>query len=224
MARLAVISTPNAGAPDGTPRRIVADLPAVDIEVVQFKRNGPVAVPYFWMQGVPATEFESVLGNDRRITDLQRLERTDAGALYRAEWEVDAPIIHCVASTNGVVVRAHGTVEEWRLRIWFEDGTDTSTFQECCASRDVPLEVHRLKSLTDVLSDGHTNLSQAQHEVMVLAYREGYFEEPRRVSQRELADELDISSTAVGRRLRRGFNSLLEETIIDASDEGGDAE
>lgn len=216
MAVLAVLTTPNTqAAPDSTPRRIVAGFPSIEVEVVQFERDGSLAVIYFWLRGVPVPEVEPVMADDPRITNAERLERTEDAALYKAEWEVDSPVIHCMAGANGMVVQAEGTVEEWRLKIWFENRSDASAFHACCTERDVPLTVDRLSSLADALSNGGADVSPRQREALVLAYREGYFDEPRRVSQEELADELDISSTAVGRRLRRGYANLVEELLID---------
>lgn len=216
VAFLAELSTPNGGvAPDSTPRRIVSRLPSVEIEVVQFDHDGTTAVPYFRMRGESAAEFRATLEADSRLSGVRELERTDEGAFYRAEWEVDSPLVECIARSDGVIIEAEGDVDEWRLKIWFEGGTSPSTFQQCCADRDVPIEVDRVTSLAEVLSDDDASASGPQREAMVLAYREGYFEEPRQVSQAEIADELGISSSAAGRRLRRGFENLVGETLID---------
>lgn len=216
MAVLAVLSTPNTdGAPDSTPRRIVSKLPGVEIDVVHFERAGNSAIPYIWMRGASAKEFETVLREDPRISEVHRLERTGDGAFYKVVWDVDSPVIQCVAATNGVIMEAHGRAEQWHLKIWFEDGSDASKFQRCCSDQNVPLRVHRLTSLADARSEDGPAVSQRQYEAMVLAYRGGYFEEPRRVSQEDLAAELGISSSAFGRRLRRGFASLIEETLLE---------
>lgn len=216
MAVLAVISTPNTdGAPDSAPRRIVSDLPSIEIEVVQFERDGTVAVPYLWMQGVSVAAFERAVADDPHLSTAEQLEQTDDGTLYKVRWEVDSPSIHCMIRSNGMVMQARGTVDEWRLKIWFETRADAAAFQQCCNSRDVPLDVNQLGSFADVVSDGGGNLSASQRETILLAYREGYFEVPREVSQRELADELGVSSSAVGARLRRGLANLIEEGMID---------
>ncbi|MFB6080703.1 MAG: bacterio-opsin activator domain-containing protein [Haloferacaceae archaeon] len=183
MAVLAVISTPNADdAPDSAPRRIVAERPSAEIEVIHFERTDTATVPYFWMRGVPPAEFESAFRDDPTISDVRQLERTDRGAFYKATWEVDSPLIRCVAGGRGHVVHARGTAEEWHLKVWFEERSDASEFQTCCADRNVPLHVDRLTSLADALSDADAILSPPQREAMVLAYREGYFDEPRRVT------------------------------------------
>ncbi len=216
MAVLAALSTPNTdGAPDCAPRRLVSGLPDVELVVVQFERNGTVGVPYFRMRGAPTTAFEAALAADPKIRRFRRLERSSNGTLYKASWEVDCPIVQCMGETNGIIVEARGTAAEWQLQIWFEGGADASAFQRCCAARDVPLRVDRLTSLAGVAAEAPGSVSERQREALLVAYREGYFDEPRRVSQRELAAELGISSSAVGGRLRRGLANLLEETLVD---------
>lgn len=217
MAVLAVLSSPNTpGAPDSAPRRVVAELPAVEVQVVQFVRTDDAAVPYFWASGVGTDELESVLRDDPRISGVERLERTDAGGFYRVDWDVDSPLIHCAASNGGVVMQARGTPAEWQLKVWFENGSDASAFHDCCLDRDVPLDVERLSSIEEVLAgDDDTGVTETQREAMVLAHREGYFEDPRDTSQEKLADQMGISSSALGRRLRRGFDNLVQETLIE---------
>lgn len=216
MAVLAALSTPNtADAPDCAPRRIVAELPDIELEVVQFERNGAVAVPYLWMRGASTGAFESALSAEPRITSFRQLERTAEAGLYKLAWEVDSPLIGCVSDAGGIVMQARGTASEWQLKVWFEDGSAASRFQRCCTDRAVPLQVDRLSSLADVVSGTNGSVSERQRETLVAAYRAGYFEEPRRVSQQELADELGISSSAVGGRIRRGLANLVRETVVD---------
>lgn len=216
MTVLVVLSSPNTDeAPDSVPRRIMAELPALQVEVVHIDRDGATAKPYFWIRGASTDDFEAVLAADPNISIDERIERTADGVFYKAAWDVDSPIIHCVSAANGIVLEAAGDVDEWRLKIWFEDRSATSSFQECCTNLDIPLTIHRLASVTDYFSNDGVNLSPRQREALVLAYGKGYFEEPRETSQAQLAEELGISSSAFGRRLRRGLDTLIGETIVD---------
>lgn len=214
MSVLASISTPNADcAPDCAPRRLVSGFPDVAVEVLRFERDGTTAVPYLLVRGAPIPAFESSLNDEPQFSDVTRLERTDDTALYKTVWGVDCPLIHCMAETNGSIVQANGTADRWQLDIWFDNRSDASTFHDCCLAREVPLTVERLTSANDYFSDANGSLSPQQRETLLLAYERGYFETPRRTSQEALAAELDRSSSAVSTRLRRGMETLLEETI-----------
>lgn len=48
----------------------------------------------------------------------------------------------------------------------------------------------------------------------MLAYREGYYEDPRGTDLEALAARLDITRQALSARLRRGYRNLLERTVV----------
>lgn len=58
------------------------------------------------------------------------------------------------------------------------------------------------------------SLTDDQRETLLVAFDHGYFEEPRETSLEELAATLDLSSTAVGGRIRRGINALVRATVV----------
>ena len=216
MSVLVVLSTPNSPkAPDSTPRRIVSILPSVSIEVIHFAHGGETATPYVWVKGVSASEFERAIRADPRIADLTRLDAEEDGTLFKVRWHVDSPLIHCVAAADGMVMQAEGIDEEWTLKIWFEDADNASQFQRCCSAQGIPLEIHRLTSFAGVLAGQQEVVSERQREALVLAHERGYFDEPRQSTQDEIATQLDISTAAFGRRLRRGFRNLVEQTVIE---------
>lgn len=216
MAVVAVLTSPNTdSAPDSAPRRLVSAVPDVVIELLQFEREASTATLCFLMRGVQRADFESVLAADPGFSDHRQLERTDDGAVYRVSWTVDSPIIRCLRGAGGIVLQARGTAEEWRLITWFDGGSAASAFRACCRDRGIPLTVERLTSISEVLADSGPDVSERQREALLLAGRAGYFDEPRQVTQAELADQLGISSSAFGRRLRRGFRNLIQETLLD---------
>lgn len=53
-------------------------------------------------------------------------------------------------------------------------------------------------------------LSEGQREAFELARRRGYYEWPRNVSTRELADEMDVSKTTLLEHLRKAESKLLD--------------
>lgn len=216
MAVLGVVSTPNSEhAPNSSARRVVEDFPEIEIEVVQFAQRGTAAIPYFLVRGAPIPEFERTLNGDPHLSEITQLEHTGDVALFKVVWDVDSPMIFCIEETNGTIVEAHGTQDIWRLKVWFEENPDASSFHNCCQTNDIPLQVDRLVSLDQVLEGGLEELTDNQRETLLLAYREGYFDEPRAISQSDLADELGISPPAVGSRIRRGVRNLIEAALIE---------
>ena len=58
-------------------------------------------------------------------------------------------------------------------------------------------------------AEAESGLTRVQCETLARAFDAGYFEEPRRVTLKELAADLEVSPRAVSRRLRRGVANVL---------------
>lgn len=215
MTIIADITIPNSReAPDSTPMRIVSDYPNIRLEVENFVTLDSSALVYILVDTERFEGFKRDLRRDPQITDVRCLEDVDDTNLYKVKWDVDSPVVHCINQTDGVIMQAVGTVDEWDLTIWFDYRGAASNFQQCCIARDVPLEVNRLCSLTNMIEENDVGLTARQREVLVMAYENGYFEQPREVTQQELANELGISSSAVGSRLHRGMARLIEQMVL----------
>lgn len=57
-------------------------------------------------------------------------------------------------------------------------------------------------------------MSPVQRETLLTAYRQGYFGIPRRTNQADLAEELEISDSALSQRIRRGVSKLIERDVL----------
>lgn len=216
MVTVAVVTSPNTDdAPDAVPRRVFEEAPGVEIELESLVPLGGQAIPYVWVWGEDLDPFERALDGFPEVADVEVLEDVDGGALYRVEWDVDSPVIECIARANGTLMDAYGTVERWELKIWFERGQDSRAFQRCCRERDVPLEVERIGTTAREGDNGGPPVTKRQREALETAYESGYFERPRRSTQEEIADVLGISAAATGNRLRRGTANMVESLLED---------
>lgn len=215
MSVLVALSSPNNEAESSAPRRIVAEHPDIEIQVIHIDRKGFTAVPYLWVRNVRPKKFESAAQSDPNVHEVKLIDKVDDGALFKLFWGVDSPLIHCVIEADGIIIDANGTIDKWSLKLLFEYRADASDFQECCQRRGAPMEIHRLSSIAERIVGESVYLSRSQRKTLLLAYERGYFDEPRTLTQQELAYELDISTSAVGRRLRRGFRNLIEESLIE---------
>lgn len=161
-----------------------------------------------------------------RITDAEPVEQrlvdrhTENGILVV---HVEDPV-ECVATTLAD--------EEAFLRdLWAEEGnghvvaevlpsrdaggvvdavTETHPSVDLVAKRDRPQDgpLFLRQQIQDVLARELTN---RQLEVLVTAYRAGYFERPRETTGAEVASELDISPSTFSQHLRAAQRKLVEE-------------
>lgn len=57
-----------------------------------------------------------------------------------------------------------------------------------------------------------------QREVLVAAYEQGYFDQPRQVTQTELGQQFGISGRAVSNRLLRGTKNLISSNLLEPAE------
>ncbi|SNZ06860.1 Predicted DNA binding protein, contains HTH domain [Natronoarchaeum philippinense] len=63
------------------------------------------------------------------------------------------------------------------------------------------------------LLEGCRDLSSVERDTLTTAAEQGYFEDPRGATLQSLADEFDVSDTAVSKNLRRGERKLLRQFV-----------
>ena len=77
---------------------------------------------------------------------------------------------------------------------------------------------HRVVSLTEANFSPESPLSaltEKQREVLVAAYKLGYYDLPRRINSEKLAEKLNIGSATLGEHLRKAERRLLGHILSD---------
>lgn len=189
----------------------------VDLERVVPTRTG--TIPFFWAWG---DGLDSLGTNTREIRHLKSLEevvRFDDGTLYRAEWDEDGfdGFLRALNETGATILEGVGNHENWVLELRFKDHDALSRFQDYCNQHNLKFRVNRLYSMQQLEQEKHQDygLTPEQREILVTAYSEGYFEQPRRADLNQLGNHFDISGSAVSGRIRRGLKKLLEHTLVE---------
>jgi predicted DNA binding protein len=169
--------------------------------------------------------FEGRLAADPTVAESSLVASFDDRRLYRLTLTDEVVMIdRRLASLGIAVAEASGVDGRWRLVLRVPERDRLAAFNDYCEERSVNLSVERLSRLDDD-DDGSTwsrPLTDAQREALVTAYRNGYFDEPRRTSLKELATDLNVSATAVGGRIQRGTAKLVDAVLL--ADEHNDAE
>ena len=166
--------------------------------------------------------FEQRLSSDPTIEQSMVVAAFDDRRLYRLTLSETAIVLDPTLASIGIaVIEATGADGRWRYVLQVPDRDSLASFNDYCERRDVHLQVERLARSTDgAATPANPPLTDAQREALTTAHRNGYFDEPRRTSLEELATKLDVSSTAVGGRIRRGTAKLIDAVLLtDANDE-----
>lgn len=131
-----------------------------------------------------------------RLTSAERLVLAYAAG-------IGIRVLHATSGRGGWVA----TLEVPALELLQE-------FRTHCKEKDVSFAVDRLFHADEEERGAGYGLTPVQQETLVTAYERGYFEDPRGASVEDLAAILDVSSSAVSGRLRRGLEALVESTLV----------
>lgn len=211
MATEATFTVPSDEFPLGT---VFRQLPGVTVRLERVVPGADVVIPYFWVRGAQSDDIVAAFSNHPGVTNIQRVDSVEDEHLLRAEWVSDYDgILSVLAETKVPLIEAIGTDKQWTFEIRGDKRSDIATFQSRCRELDIPITLAALHALTPVETATEAAITDAQQEVLVLAYERGYFNSPRDVTMEELGDELGISQQAIASRLRRGTRRIIENTL-----------
>ena len=167
-------------------------------------------------------EFEGlteVLEADSSVEEVEMLGETDDERFYRLVWGDKAPVISYMVNKQAATVQeATATNGEWHLRVLFPERSGLSATGEYAQEVGTTVDVTRIYGI-DELEEAQYNLTEQQHETLITAVEQGYYDIPREVNAQNLADKLDISHQALSERFRRATKNLITSTLFVDEDE-----
>lgn len=210
--------THEEGALAGT----LGTLPTLDVGVIREVSTDPERNVYFFRFDGPNLEkIRASLEDDPTVRTTRRIPEFDEQRLLGVEFETGTKLLGPeVTRVGGYVLDAQGRsggtrppgwYERWSLpgpeslhTIWQDARQDGFDFEI--------IELHR-NGRTHETTVVPETLTDQQRTALVAAYEAGYFAEPRETSLAELADQLDISPSAVSGRIKRGMKALVGRTL-----------
>ena len=214
MVTIADISIPSGSFELG---RTIEGHPDVEFElerVVPLSGGGPL--PLFWVTRGDVDAVEESIRSHPFTRSLRRLTSTDGRTLFEARWNLDRDgFLGALSEYDIHLLEATGTAEEWNFHLRFADREDLTAFNEQVTERGIPVTLRRLFDPSTITDS--SSLSSDQRRAIALAYSRGYFDVPRRTTITELAEEFDISDSALSQRLRRGLKSLISTSDLEES-------
>ncbi|WP_435125673.1 bacterio-opsin activator domain-containing protein [Halobaculum sp. D14] len=186
----------------------------LSIELEKMIPTGDTTIPYFWVVGEGRSEFEAVLTSEPALSTFEAVDELDDRTLYRVEWDrsVDT-FVQTIVEHDAVLQDANGDADSWLFQLRFPDAHALSSFHTACRERGIDVTVEGLFNPIEPHSVDTSDLTEAQHSLLVRAYDEGYFEVPRKITLAELAEELGVSDQALNERLRRGLSTVIGATL-----------
>ncbi|MFQ3294295.1 MAG: putative DNA binding protein [Halobacteriales archaeon] len=210
MATVMEFTSPAGEFPLGT---VFENLPAAKVELERLIPYQTLIIPYFWVRGAEAQDIEAAFETHAGVTDIELIDNVEDEYLMRAEWEREyVGVLSALAETNIVVLEGVGTKDGWKFEVRGEDRESISEFRIFCQEKDIPIDITSVHALLPIQGNGY-ELTDAQHEALVMAYKRGYFDSPRKASLEDLAEELGITQQSLSSRLRRGHRRLIGATL-----------
>lgn len=161
---------------------------------------------------------EAALRDDTTVGDPKVIADLGERRVYQVCLTVDREIISEVAADHGIqILSARGENGAWTMRMRARDRSALTELKAFCDERGIDFRVGRV--YTADATGSASPLTGPQREFLETAYREGFFDEPRGASLADLAEVLDISSSAASGRLRRAMRSVVEASVVDGADE-----
>jgi len=184
----------------------------VTVELERLVENSPSTVGYFWVDD-DHDELEERLVDDPVVREAEVTDDALEPGRHRGVcWLGGESPLRAVLDSDGEVLEATGDADGWTLLASFPDLDRLSAFQAELAGHESDLVRMYDPQASD---DPDTGLTERQRETLATAYREGYFDIPRKVTLVDLAARLGVSDQAISERLRRGEAKLVRERLFD---------
>lgn len=214
MALIAEFRTPRETFAAG---RALEGTDELTIELERVVPTGKAVVPYFWVWGENLERYEANLGAEPGI-GVDSIEQVEEGRLYRVDWQNEmSTLITGLFEQEFALLGGTCTYDGWRFEVRFSSNEAAQQFQNYLTERHVPHRLHRVQRLSEGDREIEPELTAEQCEALLVAYQNGYFEEPRVATLSEVGERLGISPSSTSGRLRRGFAGLVEEHLLDGN-------
>ncbi|MFC6873270.1 helix-turn-helix domain-containing protein [Halobellus marinus] len=193
------------------------NLDGVKIRVITQGTTDPGSTNFpFLIEYDDHEELESMLEDDVTVETFELVDRTDDTAIYYIEHTPQTRLISgVVTEENGFLVHTETKDDGWLVHLLLPDRAALNSIWEYAIANDIALDIIEIYSNEDAGGESSYGLTDEQRTALQLAFAEGYFNEPRDISLSEVAAEMDLSSTAMSGRLRRGMRNLIAATIAE---------
>ena len=163
--------------------------------------------------------FERALEGDSTVTGATTFTVSADRRVYRIDTTPTVTRFLPVAAELGVrVLDVKSGDGGWVIRAQMLSRDPLIEFRTACVEKGISFRVRQLYDADP--SDDSTNvrLTGRQRDTVLTAYECGYYDVPRGISQGELAEKLDISTSAISQQLRRATGQLIASTFAVESD------
>ncbi len=168
----------------------------------------------FHVRGEAFEAFEAALADDPTVTDVSTVIETSTFRVYRTRLVSVEYLVLARAVEMGMrLLEAVSGDGGWYAVFELPNVEALHSFRAFCSELSVRTSIQKLYRIEADAPGEAFGLTPSQRVAITTAYEAGYFNQPRDTSLAGVADQLDISPSAAGGRLRRGLRTLIDETL-----------
>ena len=219
---MALITDVRYAHEDGALADTLNDLPDLDVRVVKEASTNPgQSVYYFRFDHDSQAAVEAALAADHTVERFNAMPEFRDQPIWGVEFAPETNLLSSrVTNEGGFVVEARGATLDGGVRGWHErwllpDREAVHDVWTVAREDGYDFEILELRRHGESATGypGSAVLTDEQRDALAAALDAGYFTEPRDTSLEDLAEDLDLSPSAVGGRIRRGLKTLIGGTL-----------
>ncbi|EMA51292.1 helix-turn-helix domain-containing protein [Halococcus salifodinae] len=211
-----VIAVADIGHSDMPLAPTIRECSDTTIRVVHHSGTDPETGIFFFLVENASKGFNNHLNEDHTVAEWELVAGSEATRVYRIRHSPETKLISPKTSElSGLMRKATTNTRGWTVQLQFPHREALAALSDYCDNEDISFTLQKMFRQDEWDGGEPTALTEAQREALMTAYESGYFEEPREAPLDEIADEFDLSPTAIGGRLRRGTAKLVETALIE---------
>lgn len=199
----------------------ITHTPGMEVSAQHIDSSSAIALRnVFWASGGEFEAFETGLDADDTVTDWRVIAENGDERLYRVHYAADVPdvvVYEAAIDADGVFLKAETNGDGWTVKMLFPSRDAFNEFRKACDDVDLSMDVDSIYSKPFSGSSDEIALTDPQRNLLTRAVQVGYFDIPRETTLQELGQQMNISGQAASERLRRGMETLIEETVTEES-------
>ena len=160
-------------------------------------------------------QFESTVQEQPGVQEIRPVSSDGEEVLYALDWDdAEDQFFEGIRESDGTIMHSRGTEALWEFEVRFASQDALSEFQDYCQEMDLPIEMERLYNPTKPEAGPWFGLTPPQRAALTQAIASGYYDIPRQISTKDLAETFGITDQAMTERLRRAITNLVSNTLL----------
>jgi len=172
-------------------------------------------MPFLWGSGCEPDSLYESLQHDPTVEDVTVMSRFDDEYLFEIDWTPRVALLFeaLLSHEGSALLNAYTSGSDWCFRLLYPDEACLESVEDECKELGLDMDVERVYSLSEAFTREHFQLTEKQYDTIVAAYEAGYYDIPREVNLKQLADSIGVSHQALSERLRRGHEELMANSL-----------